>query len=65
MNTLSPSPATLKWPAGVQWVKADVGETGFYRVNYEADNWRALTQHLMENPDSTVSGLGLVSVACV
>ena len=38
-------------------MKADVGETGFYRVIYEAENWRALTLHLMENPDSAVSGL--------
>ena len=38
-------------------MKADVGETGVYRVNYEAENWRALTLHLMENPNSTVSGL--------
>ena len=51
----SPCPATVAWPAGVQWVKADVGETGVYRVNYDTENWRALIQHLMDNPDSTVS----------
>ena len=44
-------------------MKANVNETGFYRVNYEADNWMALTQHLMENPNSTVSGPGLALVA--
>ncbi|CAN7984588.1 unnamed protein product [Ixodes hexagonus] len=28
------------------WVKANVNQTGFYRVNYEASNWAALGQQL-------------------
>lgn len=28
------------------WIKANVNQTGFYRVNYEASNWAALGHQL-------------------
>lgn len=34
------------------WLKANVGEVGFYRVNYEEEQWTALTEQL--NSDHSV-----------
>ena len=33
----------------LKWVKFNVGQRGFYRVNYEARLWSALTAQLMED----------------
>ena len=35
----------LKWD-GNGWIKGNVGQTGFYRVNYEDKNWDALAEQL-------------------
>ena len=35
----------LKWD-GNGWIKGNVGQTGFYRVNYEGKNWDALAEQL-------------------
>ena len=36
----------LKWD-GNGWIKGNVGQTGFYRVNYEEKNWDALAEQLL------------------
>jgi len=38
--------------AGTQWVKFNVGQFGFYRVNYPEAEWTNLAQILMEDPNS-------------
>lgn len=35
----------LNWD-GNGWIKGNVGQTGFYRVNYEEKNWDALVEQL-------------------
>ena len=35
----------LKWD-GNGWIKGNVGQTGFYRVNYEEKNWDSLAEQL-------------------
>ena len=43
----SPFSASVEWPAtSGGWIKANVGQTGFYRVNYEITNWWALSSYL-------------------
>jgi len=32
-----------------RWIKANVGQTGFYRVNYDQKNWNRLTNQLSSN----------------
>jgi len=41
----------LPAPGNPQWFKADIGETGFYRVNYPADNWDALEQAMADGDE--------------
>lgn len=40
---------------GIGWIKGNVGQTGFYRVNYEQAQWSALTNQM--DTDYTVSNL--------
>ena len=35
----------INWD-GNGWIKGNVGQTGFYRVNYEEKNWDALAEQL-------------------
>ena len=42
------------WPKDKGWLKANLDQIGFYRVNYDAENWKALAEQLMK--DHTVSG---------
>ena len=44
---------TFTVPQHSNWVKGNAGLFGFYRVNYDQDNWQALIQQL--NTDHTVS----------
>ncbi|XP_033165698.1 glutamyl aminopeptidase [Drosophila mauritiana] len=37
-------------PSEVQWIKLNVNQTGYYRVNYEEDLWALLIQQLTTNP---------------
>ena len=37
------------------WVKANVDQSGFYRVNYNINNWYLLISHLKGDLQSTVS----------
>ena len=43
------------WPKSSGWLKANLDQIGFYRVNYDAENWEALAGQLMK--DHTVSNL--------
>ena len=36
------------WPAN-KWIKANVGQYGYYRVNYDRENWERLTNVLKTN----------------
>ncbi|XP_071788649.1 endoplasmic reticulum aminopeptidase 1-like [Asterias amurensis] len=33
----------------VRWIKANMNQSGFYRVNYDVDNWNALINQLKED----------------
>ncbi|CAH3161876.1 unnamed protein product [Porites lobata] len=35
------------YPSG--WIKANVGQTAFFRVNYDEENWKRLSQQLIHN----------------
>ena len=37
------------WDPNTQWVKGNVGQTGFYRVNYPDENWKLLAEQLQFN----------------
>ncbi|XP_016980391.2 glutamyl aminopeptidase [Drosophila rhopaloa] len=41
----------IAFNADVQWVKLNVHQTGYYRVNYEESLWTLLIQELTSNPD--------------
>jgi len=61
------STPTLRWlnrdesmlevnlPEGTNWVKFNVGQFGYYRVNYEASEWDKLAQVLESNPSALQS----------
>ena len=34
--------ATLNWASSDGWIKANVDQIGYYRVNYETENWKSL-----------------------
>lgn len=36
----------------VTWIKFNYNQVGYYRVNYESDMWKSLTEVLIENPNS-------------
>ena len=33
----------------VKWIKVNVNQTGYYRVNYTMDMWRSLSHQLQQN----------------
>lgn len=37
---------SLNWPSTARWIKANVNQIGYYRVNYDNENWRNLCQQL-------------------
>lgn len=44
--------ASIKWLKTSGWIKANVDQIGYYRVNYEKSNWKALVNQL--NTDHAV-----------
>lgn len=46
LNPTSTGPFTEQVPDEETWVIFNVGWTGFYRVNYDAENWQALAMQL-------------------
>ena len=45
---------TVDFPSDKGFIKVNVGQTGFYRVNYDLSNWLNLIAHLHDNPQSQV-----------
>ena len=37
------------------WIKANINQSGFYRVNYDTKNLKLLIKHLKDDLSSTVS----------
>ena len=40
--------ATFDWPKG-KWIKANHKQFGYYRVNYDRQNWEKLAEVLKDN----------------
>lgn len=40
---------TFEIPIGVQWVKVNAGQNGYYRVLYDEANWEDLVRELKTN----------------
>lgn len=38
----------ISWD-GNGWIKGNIGQTGFYRVNYDDNNWNILVTQLKHN----------------
>ena len=36
------------------WIKANYLQKGYYRVNYDNDNWQKLTRQLLENHNVSI-----------
>jgi len=34
--------SSIKIPQNVKWIKANINSTGFFRVNYDKENWKQL-----------------------
>ncbi|XP_037793094.1 glutamyl aminopeptidase-like [Penaeus monodon] len=46
---ISMFPVTINIPSGTSWVKLNVGQFGYYRVNYEASMWQDLIDLLLND----------------
>lgn len=44
---------TFQWPDNT-WIKANHKQFGYYRVNYERDNWERLSEVLKNNMTVTI-----------
>lgn len=76
ISSLNPSEPKQKWlssnahhmdltmESGTEWVKFNVGQYGYYRVNYPRDMWLEFSQMLQDNPDQ-FSKLGFQDMSCV
>ena len=42
----------LSCPPAADWIKLNVGQFGYYRVNYPGEDWAALANTLVEDPHS-------------
>ena len=42
-------------PQGTKWVKFNVGQFGYYRVNYSPEEWKKLANILESNPSALPS----------
>ncbi|XP_068743782.1 glutamyl aminopeptidase-like [Montipora capricornis] len=45
MKIIEDDSAEISWD-GIHWIKGNIGQTGFYRVNYEEGNWEILSTQL-------------------
>lgn len=48
MKIIEGDSVEFSWNGG-DWIKGNIGQTGFYRVNYEIGNWKILTTQLKYN----------------
>mmetsp|Transcript_14380 Transcript_14380/g.56569 ORF Transcript_14380/g.56569 Transcript_14380/m.56569 type:complete len:1006 (+) Transcript_14380:134-3151(+) len=64
--TVSDKSATVSLPAGSSWVKLNANQNGFYRVNYEDEQW-ALLSDLLSNGvfDQPADRVSLINDALV
>lgn len=46
---------TFELDADVKWIKCNVNQTGFYRVNYEVDMWKTLGEVLINDHETFTS----------
>lgn len=44
------------------WLLGNINQTGYFRVNYDLQNWKLLIQQLHNNPQVKLSISSLVSV---
>jgi aminopeptidase N len=42
----------IQWRSSDGFIKANINQKGFYRVNYDIDNWQKIINHLMIPPDT-------------
>ena len=61
VETVVEAPQVSLKLAGSGWTKVNAGQTGFYRVNYTADQWDALTEAVRAQQLPAVDRLGLQS----
>lgn len=43
---------TFTIPIGVKWIKVNSGQTGYYRVLYDEDNWGYIVEELKVNHET-------------
>ncbi|XP_041355968.1 endoplasmic reticulum aminopeptidase 1-like isoform X1 [Gigantopelta aegis] len=41
------SSVSIPYPEGITWIKGNPNVTGFYRVNYDSDMWKMISQQLL------------------
>ena len=41
--------AALNWASSDGWIKVNVDQIGYYRVNYETENWKSLYLQLQSD----------------
>ena len=44
----------MDFPSDKGFIKVNVEQSGFYRVNYDLSNWHDIISHLHSNPKSEV-----------
>lgn len=47
-----PFAVTFTIPIGVKWIKVNSGQTGYYRVLYDEDNWGYIVEELKVNHET-------------
>ena len=55
---------TVAFPSDLGFIKVNVNQSGFYRVNYDLRNWYNIIAHLQSNPDSEVHTSCVHCVLC-
>ena len=58
-SLLSAREGEIDVPAGDGWIKVNAGQTGFYRVNYEAEDWERLCGAVADKAFSASDRLGV------
>ena len=56
---------SIQLDAAVSWVKANAGQTGLYRVNYDVTDWIQFVTMLRNNHTVSVCMLYIGTVLCI